>query len=284
MTSRAPLKRGTKPHKRVRFGPDPIPIADKPRKRRREEISPALDTKTSKKIAPDRLKVPPSYASRLFTNTVGAAISTAIGSHRLSDIHENSPLHQQGIEPFNPETDWFKTMHTHVSCKATPAHIIGVKEDETIRWCEGIETLDQVLLKGEVQILFHPDTETEPVCEVCWPASGNSQTNVRMPGSWPSEEKEETAHTHLYSIAYMGCRLYKEAKGDLNYQGHSIRLVKGNEGKGGTGMYCRCGDKPLEEISGEKMPIYESKIIMPHFAGCPACEGKDILPFVKAMT
>ncbi|KAK6500139.1 hypothetical protein TWF481_010494 [Arthrobotrys musiformis] len=189
------------------------------------------------------------------------------------------------IEPFDPKKDWFMSMHTCVSCIATPVHVVGIKKDKGKRQCEGIEGLDERLMSGQVSIIFHPDRHYEPPCETCWTIKEGYGPDLDLPGSWPKEfaeiETEAKPHTHIYHIVYTGC---KNGSPPGSPESHSLKLVKGRERYGGNGTMCRC-NAAIEKATGgeeeESKRLVRSEIVMPTFAGCPACEGKKLKTCVR---
>ncbi|EWC45461.1 hypothetical protein DRE_00860 [Drechslerella stenobrocha 248] len=211
------------------------------------------------------------------------------------------------VHPFDQETDLFKSMHTYVSCKADPMHVIGIKLDNSRRHCEGIESLDGCLLHGEVNVLFHKENQREPICEVCWTLKVQARTEaggdddgwedeVRVPGGWPAEDVADSpAHTHVYTVFYLGCKLRKSGN---SLVGHGLALVKGaDRGDEDAEVYCSCPDgwKGSHESKGkgrrvretkesQTMPRVQEEVFMPAFAGCPVCAKKKFNQVVRRIT
>ncbi|RVD83961.1 uncharacterized protein DFL_005729 [Arthrobotrys flagrans] len=193
----------------------------------------------------------------------------------------------QPIEPFDPEKDWFTSMHASVSCTADPIHIVGVKQNKSKRQCEGIEGLDQRLLSGQVKIIFHPSREHEPVCETCWTMKMKSGSRFdeanepELPGGWPSELPKGPPHTHIYDVVYEGC---KHGASPANPDRHSLKLVKGKGQYGGNGTMCRCSRAAAKSPGSkgeESTEVITTQVPVPVFAGCPGCEGRNLRVCVR---
>ncbi|KAK6355972.1 hypothetical protein TWF718_000347 [Orbilia javanica] len=246
--------------------------------------------------AKSSLQAKPGESSKLPSQPSGEAKSSKIPEKRSqaalqTSCHSGIGMTPQNIEPFDPEKDWFTSMHVSVNCTENPVHVIGIKQNKDKRQCEGIEGLDERLLSGQVRIMFHPGDEKEPVCDTCWTKKKNGCglekyrdieiDELELPGSWPKEVTEPPAHTHIYNIFYEGC---KRRSLHGNRGQHFLKLVKGKEKYGGNGTMCRCPyiDKgPARcEGKGSAGPII-TKIFMPVFAGCPGCEGRDLKIHIK---
>ncbi|KAK6337329.1 hypothetical protein TWF730_002734 [Orbilia blumenaviensis] len=287
------LKLSTKKRKSVSFAPSP----EKPSKRRAlVKYIPAprsrLQTKKTNNLnRPLQYPHDTPHRSRDPQEQAVKTLKVKPESVKMLDIPDR-PLRileppPQAIEPFDPENDWFTSMHVCLSCTANPIHVIGIKQNKGKRQCEGIEGLDERLLSGHVNILFHPDREHEPVCETCWtiglmrepvlPSYKRAEPEeLDLPCSWPKEPDLETRHTHIYEIGYAGCQ---QEVPSSNPKRHSLRLVKGAESHGGNGTMCRCTyrEEKASGSNGKQAPVViRTEISMPEFAGCPMCEGIDL--------
>ncbi|KAJ6259383.1 hypothetical protein Dda_6284 [Drechslerella dactyloides] len=258
---------------------------------------------------------PPSVHKSNTAGRTGAPTKTPATTTISGQLATAFDLPSKPIYPFDKETDWFTSMHAYVSCKARPMHVIGIKSDKTRRQCEGVESLDERLLKGEVDVVFHQHSEHEPVCETCWTMETHPhmmqdkkiwRDAMRMPGSWPVEKAEGPPHSHTYLVVYTGCRLQKNGENRPSYV-HALRVMKGIEGLDGKTTYCRdkCSDRSklsptelrvsairkrtemaIKDTKGQErlaVPRFEEKVYMPAFAGCPACDGKELPGLVKEM-
>ncbi|KAF3911331.1 hypothetical protein ABW21_db0206322 [Orbilia brochopaga] len=147
-----------------------------------------------------------------------------------------------------------------------------------------------------------------------------TRKSLRMPGSWPADEEEGPPHRHAYQVIYRGCKLRQDTRNPLT---HAMKLVKHEESVDGKPIVCRCnnfvgqsaGSSPASSVStiidgshekitrsienqkgpvsqakpsnGTKniprLPIHVEKLYLPHFAGCPACDGKKLRFFAKRL-
>ncbi|KAK6332268.1 hypothetical protein TWF696_002989 [Orbilia brochopaga] len=346
MTSKTPIPpsilvktKTTKQKKKVRFTPSPE--GQQGHKRQASSDSNQSSTAFAFKFARKELSTIPPRVRRIISQTLSKAATASANEPKTRTVSSTNvitrpavttsidvfDLPKKPVYPFDKERDWFNSMHAYVSCKARPMHVIGVKSDNTRKQCEGVESLDDRLLRGEVSVVFHQDSEKEPACETCWTMEAHPELvqnkkswgdALRIPGSWPAEEAEGLPHRHGYLVIYMGCKLRKDAENRIT---HALRIVKGIGIAGESTSLCRCKcasqlarspgalrmltikrranrtliqDKDKQEIlaspsrpTGGKdssdIPNFEQKLYMPAFAGCPACDGKDLTTFVKRL-
>ncbi|KAK6530969.1 hypothetical protein TWF281_007798 [Arthrobotrys megalospora] len=278
----------TKKRKSVTFAPSP----EKPSKRR-ALVNP-LPAPGSKLLIKKSNKFIPSSRQPFNTLQWPRNHQSIIKQSIKVKSDEAFELPSQPIEPIDQSKDWFTSMYARTSCTANPVHVIGVKQNKSKRQCEGIEDLDEWLLRGEVNITFHPDHQHEPVCETCLTMGPKQKPEVEakeklstnepeLPGSWPKEITEPVPHTHIYDIEYAACKCEGETAPE-NPERHSLRLVKGSSEYGGNGTLCHCthtADKGSEDEEAQSTPIVKTKLLMPLFAGCPACDGKDLHTLVS---
>ncbi|KAK6515110.1 hypothetical protein TWF506_007456 [Arthrobotrys conoides] len=284
------LKTSSKKRKSVSFAESP----EKPSKRQAQAkhiATPKPKTPTQKS---NRVTLSARYAENalLWTrlkHTPKLIHKTVPGRARIPPPHEKFKPPTKPTKPFDPERDWFTSMHVSMGCTASPAHVIGVKMNGDRRQCEGIEGLDYRLQSGQVKVLFHPRRGHEPVCETCWTIAHPEadDLDLKIPGSWPKDPPKEdiyvepSPHTHIFNVVYQGC---KHKNMPWSPKRHSMKLVKGEERHGGTGTMCQCtstNDYSQRSKVAGSAELITTQVFMPDFAGCPACEGKNLKDYVR---
>ncbi|KAF3200625.1 hypothetical protein TWF191_003688 [Orbilia oligospora] len=280
-------KASNKKRKSVSFAQSP----EKPSKRQAQAkhiATPRLNTSTQK---PNRFTHPARYSEKAHLwprlGITPNLIYKAVAKIKPDDMFEPPT---QPIQPFDPQKDWFTSMHVSIGCTANPVHVVGVKMNQDKRQCEGIEGLDYRLQSGQVKVLFHPNRGHEPVCETCWTIEHPEEAgelDLKIPGSWPKEPPEQkihpkpSPHTHIFNVFYEGCK-HGDTPGSP--EPHCLKLVKGAEKYGGNGTMCLCHHAHSNSRRGrEEGPaqLIATQVILPDFAGCPACEGKDLRAYVR---
>ncbi|KAF3229812.1 hypothetical protein TWF106_000201 [Orbilia oligospora] len=233
------------------------------------------------------IKLPAWLSPKRTPDETSEPLSPQVAKIKPDDMFEPPT---QPIQPFDPQKDWFTSMHVSIGCTANPVHVVGVKMNQDKRQCEGIEGLDYRLQSGQVKVLFHPNCGHEPVCETCWTIEHPEEAgelDLKIPGSWPKEPPEQkihpkpSPHTHIFNVFYEGCK-HGDTPGSP--EPHCLKLVKGAEKYGGNGTMCLCHHAHSNSRRGrEEGPaqLIATQVILPDFAGCPACEGKDLRAYVR---